>query len=310
MRIGTESGMGKEAVKETKKTEVQRHGFLKACVRVFGILLVLTLACSAVMTGYALYYRTHYTIRFYQETSQKVSTNIRIAVISDIHCREYGENNEALISDLQALKPDLILFLGDMVIRDEDDYLPALNLVSALTGIAPCFGVLGNHESERMYYGNDSELPKKFENAGLKLLRNSCTVIRIGEDTVQLIGVEGTAYGFEEYGGREFMERTDIDPSSYCILMTHIPILFETQLSEYSFDLGIAGHVHGGIVNLPVLGGLYSGEEGFFPQFSAGKYTLDNQQTLVISGGLGDSKPFPPRINNSPELVVIDISCN
>ena len=262
------------------------------------------------MTGYALYYRTHYTINFYQETSKKVSRNIRIAVISDIHNREYGENNEELISDLQALKPDLILFPGDMVIRDDDDYQPALDLVAALTKIAPCYGVLGNHESERIYYGNDKALPEKFKNAGLKLLRNSREDIQIGEDTLQLIGVEGTAYGFEEYGGRDFMEKADIDPSSYCIVMTHIPILFESQLSKYGFDLGIAGHVHGGIVVLPFVGGLYTAEEGFFPKFTAGKYILNKQQTLIISAGLGDSKPFPPRINNTPELVVIDIIPN
>ena len=290
------------------KTEKQKHGFLKACVRVFRFLLILALACGIVMTGYALYYRTHYTVNFYQETSDKISANIRIAVISDIHNREYGEKNEALISDLQALKPDLILFLGDLVIRDDDDYRPMLNLVAASTGIAPCYGILGNHESERIYFGNDKALPEKFENAGLKLLRNSRELVRIGEDTVQLIGLEGTSYGFEQYGGRAFMEKTEIDPSSYCILMTHIPILFEPQLSEYDFDLGLAGHVHGGIVRLPFISGLFSDEEGFFPKFSAGQYILDKQQTLIISAGLGDSKPFPPRVNNTPELVVIDIS--
>ena len=292
------------------KTGKKKHGFLRACVRVVSILLILALACGAVMTGYALYYRTHYTINFYQETSKKVSRNIRIAVISDIHNREYGENNEELISDLQALKPDLILFPGDMVIRDDDDYQPALDLVAALTKIAPCYGVLGNHESERIYYGNDRALPERFKDAGLKLLRNSREDIQIGEDTLQLIGVEGTAYGFEEYGGRDFMEKADIDPSSYCIVMTHIPILFDSQLSKYGFDLGIAGHVHGGIVVLPFVGGLYTAEEGFFPKFTAGKYILNKQQTLIISAGLGDSKPFPPRINNTPELVVIDIIPN
>ncbi|MBQ3371758.1 MAG: metallophosphoesterase [Oscillospiraceae bacterium] len=291
-----------------KETAKKKHGFLRALLRILAVLLILALIIGIAVYYYSLYTKTHYIISFYQETSKKVSDNIRIAVIADIHDREYGENNEVLISDLRALKPDLILFPGDMVIREEDDYQPMLNLVSALTEIAPCYGVLGNHESERIYYGNDKDLPEKFENAGLKLLRNSLKKIRIGKDTIQLIGVEGTAYGFEEYGGREFMDKADIDPSAYSILMAHIPILFDSQLSGYGFDLGIAGHVHGGIVNFPFFGGLFSDEEGFFPKFTAGKYILDNQQTLIISAGLGDSKPFPPRINNTPELVVIDIN--
>ena len=295
-------------ITKPKEPGKKRYRFLRVFLRILIFLLVLMSIISAALFLYVRYTKTHYKITFYQETSKKVSDNIRIAVISDIHNREYGENNETLLSDLRALKPDLILFPGDMVIRDQDDYQPMLDLVAASSGIAPCYGVLGNHESERIYYGDDKKLPGAFEDAGLKLLRNAKEEIRIGKDTVQLIGVEGTAYGFEEYGGREFMDKTDVDQSSLCILMAHIPILFEPQLSGYSFDLGIAGHVHGGIVVLPFIGGVYTDEEGFFPKFTSGKYILDNQQTLIISGGLGDSKAFPPRINNLPELVVIDIN--
>ena len=300
--------MKTETAAEPKKTAGKKHGFLKVLLRILIILLVLALILGAAVFIYERYTRTHYKISFYQETSRKVSGNIRIAVISDIHNREYGKNNEALISDLRALKPDLILFAGDMVIVEKEDYQAVLNLVSESAGIAPCYGILGNHESERIYYRDDKDLTAKFENAGLKLLRNAMEEVRIGRDTVQLIGVEGTPYGFEEYGGRAFMDKTDIDPSEYCILMAHIPILFETQLSAYGFDLGIAGHVHGGIVNLPFLGGLFSHEEGLFPDFTAGRYALSNRQTLIISAGLGDSKRLPPRINNVPELVVIDIN--
>ena len=291
--------------KETGKRKHRSWGTLRSAVI---ILLAFVIIIGAAVCVYAQYTKTHYKINFYQETSEKVSGNIRIAVISDIHNREYGEKNEKLISDIRSLQPDLILFPGDMVIREEDDYQAVLDLVSALSKAAPCYGVFGNHESERIYYRDDKNLPYEFENAGLKLLRNAQEKIRIGSDTVQLIGVEGTSYGFEEYGGRAFMDKTEIDPSALSIVMAHVPILFESQLSVYDFDLGIAGHVHGGIVVLPLIGGLYTSEEGFFPKFTAGKYTLEKQQTLIISAGLGDSKSFPPRINNTPELVVIDVN--
>lgn len=300
--------METETMPGMKRAAKKKHGFLRVLLRILVILLLLALVIGTAVFIYSRYTQTHYKISFYQETSRKVSSNIRLVVISDLHNREYGENNGTLISDIRALKPDLILLPGDMVIREEDDYRPMLDLVSELSGIAPCYGVLGNHESERIYYRDDRELTAKFENAGLKLLRNASEEIRIGSSAVQLIGLEGTTYGFEEYGGRAFMDKTEINPSAYCILMAHIPVLFDPQLSGYGFDLGIAGHVHGGIVNLPFLGGLYSDEEGFFPHYTAGKYTLSNRQTLIISAGLGDSKPFPPRINNMPELVVVDIN--
>ena len=296
--------MERAAQQESKK----KRRRLGTGARVLCVLLAVLLVCCAVIIGFALRYKSHYRISFYRETSQKIVSGIRIAVISDIHNREYGEHNETLLTDLRALKPDLILFLGDLVIREQAEYQPVLNLISASAAIAPCYGVLGNHESERIYSQNDRELLEKLEQAGLKLLRNACEMITIGSDRIQLLGVEGTAYGFEQYGGRAFMEKTEIDPDAYCIVMTHIPILFETQLSAYKFDLGLAGHVHGGIVRLPFIGGLYSQEEGFFPKLCDGKHTLNNGQSLIISAGLGDSKPFPPRINNPPELVVIDIN--
>ena len=281
--------------------------FLRVLARILIILLVLAIGTGAAVFFYARYTRTHYTITFYQETSRKVSRNIRLAVISDIHNREYGKDSATLISDISALNPDLILFLGDTISKTDDHYEPMLNLVSGLSRIAPCYGVLGNHESERIYYLDDRQLPERFESAGLKLLRNAQETIRIGTDTVQLIGLEGTPYGFEEYGGRAFMDKVSFDPSVYCIVMYHIPILFDSQLSAYDFDLGIAGHVHGGIVNLPYFGGLFSEEEGYFPRYYAGKYALGDQKSLIISRGMGDSRPIP-RINNMPELVIIDIN--
>ena len=300
--------MKRKAAEESAKAGKDKRKFLRGLIRLFSILFIIALVCGAVSAAYALYYRTHYKISFYQETSRKVYSNIRIAVVSDIHSREFEARNEALLSDLRALKPDLILFPGDMVIRDQDDYQPMLDLVSKAAAIAPCYGVLGNHESERIYYRDDKNLPEKFEKAGLILLRNAQEEIHIGRNTIQLFGVEGTSYGFEQYGGREFMDKADREPGAYLIVMAHIPILFDTQLSAYDFDLGIAGHTHGGIVNLPFIGGLYTNEEGFFPNYTSGKYILNKNQSLLISAGLGDSSFFPPRINNAPELVVIDIN--
>lgn len=290
------------------KAAGQKHGFLKVSTRLLAVLLFLIFACSIAVTVSTLYCRTHYKIKFYQEISEKIRSNVRIVVISDIHNKEYGEHNDILLADLKALNPDLIVFPGDIVIREQDDYQPMLDLVSDASAVAPCYGVLGNHESERIYYGSDKDLPEKFGNAGLKLLRNACEEICIGDNTIELFGVEGTSYGFEQYGGRAFMEATEPNPASYSIVMAHIPILFDGQLSAYDFDLGIAGHVHGGIVRLPFIGGLYTHEEGLFPKFTSGEYTLENGQTLIISAGLGDSKRFPPRVNNAPELVVIDIN--
>ena len=71
-------------------------------------------------------------------------------------------------------------------------------------------------------------------------------------------------------------------------------------------NLALAGHYHGGIVRIPGLGGLYHPEEGFFPKYSGGEYSLTYGK-LIVSRGLGDQN-FSLRINNKPELVIIDIN--
>ena len=293
---------------ESKPQKQKKHKFLRCILYILVFLLVFALCAGGAVFLYSQYTKTHYEITFYQETSKKVSQNIRLIVIADIHNREYGENNEELISDIRSLNPDLILFAGDMVIKAEDDYQAMLNLVSNLTPIAPCYGVMGNHEDERIYLKNDKDLLRKFEEAGLNILRNAQKTIQIGPDKIQLLGISSTTrYGFEEYGAKKFMDTTPVDPSAYSIVIAHVPILFAEHISNYDFDLGIAGHVHGGIVNIPRFGGLYSEEEGFFPTYYGGRNILSNQKPLIISRGLGDSRPIP-RINNMPELVVIDVN--
>ena len=80
------------------------------------------------------------------------------------------------------------------------------------------------------------------------------------------------------------------------ICLAHVPTYFPEHLENYSFELGLAGHTHGGIVRLPKIGPLYTAEEGFFPDYAGGSYTLANNATLIVSRGLGDSSWVPTSI--------------
>ena len=123
--------MNSKTSAELKETGKEKSRPRKKRFRILPALLVLILLIGASVFFYTSYTKTHYRISFYRETSQKIVSGIRIAVISDIHNREYGEHNETLLSDLRALKPDLILFLGDLVIREQAEYQPVVNLISA-----------------------------------------------------------------------------------------------------------------------------------------------------------------------------------
>jgi predicted MPP superfamily phosphohydrolase len=67
-----------------------------------------------------------------------------------------------------------------------------------------------------------------------------------------------------------------------------------------------SGHYHGGQWNLQFIGGVYAPYIGFNPPFVKGVYKGE-YATIILSSGLGNEHRYIPRINNPPEIVVVDI---
>lgn len=274
--------------------------------------VVLTLLAMLLLAGGIVLFSIwnsaqQYEISFYQLTSDNVSENLRLVFLSDLHLKEYGEENETLLADVSALSPDLILLGGDLVTYSEDSYDNMLSLCEKLVGIAPVYGIMGNHEDEKTYLAGDKELYDRFTATGAVFLRNETETLEIGGNTVQLVGLSGNSKGYAEYGGKSCMENLDAGFNGCRIVMAHIPALYLDELLPYDYDLGLAGHTHGGIVRLPRIGGLYSAEEGLFPTYSGGQYRLGNGADLIVSRGLGNSGRIP-RVFNPAELAVIDVN--
>lgn len=285
----------------------RRAGRWKRILLNVSITLFLILLVLGSLAGDIHYNRTHYTAEFYQLSSRKLSHSIRIVFLSDVHLREYGADNCDLVEDIQNLKPDLILLGGDLVNDNVSGYDNMLSLCRQLTQIAPVCGVLGNHEDVMIYQQGDNALVDRFAETGVRILRNEEQTYSLYGNTISILGIEGNPDAFGSYGAKEFMDAAEQETNyDFRICIAHIPTYFSEQLQAYSFELGLAGHTHGGIVRLPKLGPLYSAEEGFFPTYGGGSYTLDNGATLIVSRGLGDSSDLP-RIYNIPELSVIDV---
>jgi hypothetical protein len=85
-------------------------------------------------------------------------------------------------------------------------------------------------------------------------------------------------------------------------LLTHRPELFDLY-AENNMDLVFAGHAHGGQIRIPFIGGVVAPDQGWFPQYSSGKY-MHGDSTMYVSRGLGNSI-IPVRINNNPEILVV-----
>jgi len=274
--------------------------------RLLRILCVLLAVIMIAVLCVNIVQNKHFTVTFYQIRSDKVSDNIRIIELADLHNKEFGENNIELIEKIESLHPDLIVYAGDMMNYEDSDYSVLFNLSDELSKIAPIYACYGNNELDQ-YLFCDKEFTKKLEEHGVELLSNEKTTVTVGRSKLQFVAVsEGLKqYDVETNNGKKLIEK--LRPTDACrICLTHYPELFKEKLIGKNIDIALTGHAHGGLIRIPKIGGLYSTGEGFFPTFTSGVNALEDGTQLVVSRGLGSSSVIP-RINNQPELVVVDI---
>lgn len=272
---------------------------------------------------------------FYNTSSIKVDKPIRVIQLSDLHGSSYGKNNKKLLERVEALEPDIIICTGDMVDSVEEDVDYAVDLGKELAKIAPSYYIYGNNEVESIYDFklNEKELDEKFgfdkynrdetallevedsfeeklEKTGMKVLKNEKDTIKIKSMTIDVYGVlTSNPSAFWSYSEKAFLNYIGEDTNNIKITAVHEPIIFEEFQPDFWGDLMVSGHTHGGGMRIPVLGPLFTYEGGFFPErngaFVYGRYDACGNP-LIVSSGLENSNIF--RINNQPELVVIDIN--
>lgn len=272
---------------------------------------------------------------FYSTSSIKVDSRVRVIQLSDLHCASYGKNNNKLLERIKALEPDVIICTGDIVDSAKDDVEYAVNLGKELSKIAPSYYVYGNNEVESIYDFalNEKQLDKKFgfdknnrdesallkledsfeeqlEAVGIKVLKNEKDTIKVKTMTVDIYGVlTSNPSCFWSYSEKAFADYIYENTDNLKITAIHEPFIFEEFKPDFWGDLMVCGHTHGGVMRIPVIGPLYTHEGGLFPErkghFVYGRYDTAGKP-LIISSGLENSNLL--RINNQPELVIIDIN--
>ncbi len=234
----------------------------------------------------------------------KAFDGMRIVQLSDLHNVTFRDDNQKLISVIAQAEPDLIFITGDALDSRNTDTEAALNIIGKAVSLAPAYYVTGNHEARLTEYA-DFELGLK--KLGVEVLRNRSVQLEEGGDVLNIAGVDDPSFLDADVGEAAMAVMLKrIDAEGCTLLLSHRPELFDVY-AGHDISLTFSGHTHGGQIRLPLLGGLYAPELGFFPEYDGGVFRQDDS-TMIVSRGIGNSI-FPFRVNNDPEVILAILSC-
>lgn len=232
----------------------------------------------------------------------------KIAQVSDLHNAEFGDNNADLLALLEVEAPDIIVMTGDLIDSRKTDIAIASTFAAKAAGIAPTYFVTGNHEARIDEYDS---LRASMISAGVTVLEDEAVTIERDGESISLLGIDDPSFQTDYLmGDAASVAQTALNAlvdgkAAFTVLLSHRPELFDTYV-DAGVDLVFSGHAHGGQFRIPFLGGLIAPNQGFFPKYEAGLYTEGNTN-MVVSRGLGNSL-FPFRVNNRPELVIVELN--
>ena len=258
------------------------------------------------------------TVHYYLE-SEKIKTEVTIVMLADLHNQCYGEDNEILLKEIKKHSPAFVCLAGDMLIgHSQIPYDIAQKTVRELAKQYRVFYGLGNHESrmrqDRNIYGDRyEEYINPIKDLNVHVLINEAAEIEVGDNRFEIYGYDLPPKYFEKFN-RYVFEESEVEnvlgacntsDNCYTILLAHNPVYFK-QYAAWGADLTLSGHLHGGIIRLPFIGGIITPQAKLLPRYCAGRYNIGKKQ-MIVSRGLG-THTIPIRFNNKPELSVIHLS--
>ena len=271
------------------------------------IITSIVLAIGIFLLWFVYYQDNHLVVTSYEYSSSDISKEFdgyKIVQLSDLHDKQFGENQEKLISHIDSINPDAIFLTGDFVTKKSIEY--STELIEKLSEKYEMFFVTGNHEARHATY---HEFKKVLIENNVHMINNEAFTITKGESHLNIVGLQDLAfYRTSEKNQEKKFERKlkDLtkDLTGPTLLLSHRPEYIDVY-SKYDVNLVFSGHAHGGQFILPFVGSVYSTDQGLFPELTRGKHEKDGT-TMIISRGLGNLAPVP-RLFNYPEIVVVTL---
>ncbi len=250
---------------------------------------------------------TRYELKF--DTLPLEFDGFRITHISDLH----SENTPGLTEEVSFTKPDIIVVTGDMIHDDNRSFEPVLALLERLLAIAPVYIVSGNHD---LWNSRFDAFLAAAGDMGVVFCDDTLSIISRGEAQIGIFGIK------DPFSKSPAVIRKNIEHSlselpdfnGFKCLLFHRANQFEL-LRGMNFDLILSGHMHGGQMRIPGVGGVISPKTNFidsrkifFPTYCSGAFKY-RTTTMIVNRGIGNPM-LVPRLFNRPEIGVITLKCN
>ena len=249
----------------------------------------------------------------------KAFDNYKIVQFSDLHLGSYISGStfiDELVDSINAQNANITVFTGDIVNRQSNEMTVYTECLKKLCSPDGVFSVLGNHdygdymhwESEGMKKLDVELLVSMQKRMNWTILNNSHTIIRNGNDSIALIGVEN-------WGDPPFKMYADLsssypnlNDSTFKILLSHNPAHWDAEIiDKTNIALTLSGHTHAMQCAFNIFGKYISPAVFRYSRWS-GLYTNQEKQYLYVNSGIGEVA-IPARIGVKPEITVITLHC-
>ena len=253
-----------------------------------------------------------------RDPANKPEKPVTIALLADLHDCLVGDTPDDLPALIGQYAPDLIICAGDMVTAKAgiSHMNVATDLLKTLCEKYPVYLSDGNHESRlqlhpEVYPGLYRAYSKSLVDMGAVRLNNRSRIIKVNGMKMAVHGFVQELRSFNrvhpgkitvEDLNRELGDVSACGEHGFHLLIAHRPYHFHTY-ARWGADLPVSGHLHGGIIRLPKLGGVFGSTFKPFPKYDKGQFSYRNKE-MIVSAGLGHHS-FAVRVNNPPELVII-----
>lgn len=280
------------------------------CLCLVGIIIAVAIAAAIGLRPF-LYWQnetlevTHYTVQ--SEKLPRSFDGYKIVLLTDIHGKVFEGDNAPLYDAIEAQEADMLCLVGDLIdegVGGSKEVVANLLRTCELPG--QVYAVSGNHD---VWTEGFNAFVQELEEAyPITFLDNESVQIEKDGETLTLSGISDPNT-WDDAEAMEYVAAADTSikkGAGYQILLFHRANMLD-YFNDKAYDLILSGHMHGGQVRLPLLGGLKSPHGDWFPKYSGGRYDVESK-TYIVSRGIGNAVRVP-RLFNRPELVVVTLQC-